>query len=148
MSAGPNDNKKCKLYDKSAKRSIAWKNAFLVTSLFLVLGSPLLYRSLGNLIMSMRGGSPKSSPTPRYSPRLADMTDLDGIKQTLQNNLGFLDKDFKSKAVQALGGVRISVLQHLFHSLLAGLITWLVTYYSMTPDEDQESCPKVAPVDE
>jgi Flp pilus assembly protein TadB len=133
----------CKLYDKAAKRSIAWKNAFLVTGLFLVLGSPLLYKALGNLLMGLKGkGNDRNDR--RNSPMVRDLLDMDALQATLKENINALTPEFKSKAVQSLGGVKISVLQHLVHSFLAGLITWLVTYYSMSPDEDRESCVKAA----
>lgn len=124
------EGKDCELLDNEKKRSIAWKNALLVFGLFLILGSPHLYRFLGGLIAgkSIQSNSPL-------------VRNLDGAVAAIEKNTQFLATDVQQKVVNTLGGVKISWIQHLIHSLLAAIITWLVTYYSMEPGKDRQSCP-------
>jgi predicted PurR-regulated permease PerM len=127
--AGDDGKDDCELLNNEKKRNIAWKNALLVFGLFLILGSPHLYRFLRGLIT----GKSTESDSPRVS-------DFKGVLDTLKENTRFLSDQAQQSVVNTLGGVKISWIQHLIHSLLAAIITWLVTYYSMQPDKDRQSC--------
>lgn len=128
--SGDEQKDDCVLLDKEKKRSIAWKNALLVFGLFLILGSPHLYRALGGLF----AGKQIVSNSPRFR-------DFEGVTDFLERNTKeILAPGAQAQVVNKLGGVKISWLQHLIHSLLAAIITWLVTYYSMEPDKDRQSC--------
>lgn len=128
--SGDEQKDDCILLDKEKKRSIAWKNALLVFGLFLILGSPHLYRALGSLFT----GKDITSTSPKFQ-------DIDGVTDYLERRTkDVLAPGVQKQVVNKLGGVKISWLQHLIHSLLAAIITWLVTYYSMEPDKDRQSC--------
>jgi len=127
--AGDEGKDDCELLDNEKKRNIAWKNALMVFVLFLIFANPLLYKLLGKLITG------KAVET--NSPMVRN---LDGAVAALEANSNFLAADVQRRVVNSLGGVKISWIQHLIHSLLAAIITWLVTYYSMQPDKDRQSC--------
>jgi|APFre7841882793_1041355.scaffolds.fasta_scaffold62384_1 hypothetical protein len=116
----------CTLLDNKAKREIALKNAALVFGLFAILGSPPLWRLVGGLFNKAPVGSLRNN---RNEWRI--------LSEVFQRDPGL-----KTSAINTLGGFKISWPQTLLHALLAGLLTGLITYLSMSPGKDKETCPK------
>lgn len=116
----------CTLLDDKAKREIALKNAALVFGLFAILGSPPLWRLVGGLFNKAPTGSLRTN-----------QREWNTLRAVFQQNPGL-----KTSAINTLGGLKISWPQTLLHALLAGLLTGLITYLSMSPGKDKETCPK------
>lgn len=123
----------CKLLNKKAKAAIAFKNGALVFGLFFILGNHWTWKLVGRIF---NGAS--------ADLKLRDNQDATNQIRAFVESDNVARKQLANAVIKQVGGVKITWKQVLFHALLAGLITTLITYLGMDPGKDSESCPKPA----